>query len=102
MGLRGFARALFLRSESPFTYIIAINTIIVVVIIIMVIITIYVIILTVILVMIIINMIALTIVIIASIIAVIYYSGLHPAIGSHPGEGSIIKIILTTILHCDD
>ena len=67
-----------------------------------VIITIYVIILTAIFIMIIINMIALTIVIIASIIVVIYYSGLHPAIGSHPGEGSIIKIIPTTILHCDD
>ena len=68
----------------------------------MVIITIYSVIITVVCIMIVINVIALTIVIITNTSVVIYYSGLHPAIGSHPGEGSIIKIILTTILHCDD
>ena len=67
----------------------------------MVIITIYVII-TVVCIMIVINVIALTIVIITNTRVVIYYSGLHPAIGSHPGVGSIIQIIPTTMLHCDD
>ena len=68
----------------------------------MVIITIYSVIITVVCIMIVINVIALTIVIITNTSVVIYYSGLHPAIGSHPGEGSIIKIVPTTILHCDD
>ena len=67
----------------------------------MVIISIYIII-TVVCIMIVINVIALTIVIITNTSVVIYYPGLHPAIGSHPGGGSIIKIIPTTILHCDD
>ena len=51
-----------------------------------VIITIYIII-TVVCLMIVINVIALTIVIITNTSVVIYYSGLHPAIGSHPGGG---------------
>ena len=67
----------------------------------MVIITIYVII-TVVCIMIVINVIALTIVILTNASVVVCYSGLHPVIGSHPGGGSIIKIIPTTILHCDD
>ena len=67
----------------------------------MVIITIYVII-TVVCIMIVINVIALTIGIITNTSVVIYYSGLHPAIGSHPNEGSIVKIVLATILHYGD
>ena len=31
-----------------------------------------------------------------------YHLGLHPAIGQHPEEGPIIKIIPTTIRHCGD
>ena len=67
----------------------------------MVIISIYGII-TVVCIMIVKNVIALTIVIITNTGVVIYYSGLHPAIGSHPGGGSIIKIIPTTRLHASD